>query len=118
MKRIGDGSSKAAAEFLLDNGLLFEINRKILHPLGLALEVRRETDDETGELKEVTGFGGLWDYRDDPEGVLFGDEAFAEGFRKYEKYMLEQGGQNTRSRLETLGFLEQETEEAVFDGEA
>lgn len=46
-------------------GLLQEINRRFLHPMGLALEV--ETDD-TGE---VVGFGEVWDYREDPEGMLF-----------------------------------------------
>ena len=118
VKKIGDGSPAAAAKFLRDNGLLFEINRKVLHPLGLALEVVCERDEQTGESKEVLGFGGLWDCRDDPEGVLFGSETFADGFGKYEKYMVETGGKNTKKRLETLGFLEQEPEETVFDGEA
>ena len=33
--------------------------------LGLALEVL--VDDETGE----ESLGGIWDYRDDPEGIIF-----------------------------------------------
>lgn len=48
-------------------GLLQEINRRFLHPMGLALEV--VIDDNTGE----STLGGVWDYRDDPEGIVFVD---------------------------------------------
>jgi hypothetical protein len=37
-------------------GLVSEINRRFLHPLGLALSVRLD---------------GIWDYRSDPEGIIF-----------------------------------------------
>lgn len=46
-------------------GYLQEVNRRFLHPLGLALEVVVE-EDGTERL------GGVWDYRDDPEGMAFG----------------------------------------------
>lgn len=47
-------------------GYLQELNRKFLHPLGLALSVRvAEDGSET--------LAGIWDYRDDPEGMLFGE---------------------------------------------
>lgn len=45
-------------------GFLQEVNRKFFHPLGLALEVI-VNDDGTEEL------GGVWDYRDDEEGIFF-----------------------------------------------
>ena len=48
-------------------GFLQEVNRQFLHPLGLALEVTIE-DDGTERL------GGVWDYRDDPEGILFAND--------------------------------------------
>ena len=48
-------------------GFIQEINRRLLHPCGLALEVI--VDLETGEEK----LGGIWDYRDDPEGMAFAD---------------------------------------------
>lgn len=51
------------AEFCSE-GYLQEMNRLFLHPLGLALEVVR---DDAG----VVEFGGVWDYRDDPEGIVF-----------------------------------------------
>lgn len=45
-------------------GYLQEVNRRVLHPLGLALEVHvAENGTET--------LGGVWDYRDDPEGIRY-----------------------------------------------
>lgn len=48
-----------------ESGYLQEVNRQFLHPLGLALTVF--IDDETGEEE----LGGIWDYREDPEGIYF-----------------------------------------------
>ncbi len=50
-------------------GLLAEVNRTFFHPLGLALEVSVE-DDGTESL------GGIWDYREDPEGILYSEKNF------------------------------------------
>lgn len=47
-----------------ERGYLQEVNRQFLHPLGLALEV--VVDDDGSET-----LGGVWDYRDDPEGMIF-----------------------------------------------
>lgn len=47
-------------------GLLQEVNRLFFHPLGLALEVSIEADG-------TERMGGIWDYRDDPEGMAFVD---------------------------------------------
>ena len=48
-------------------GFLQEANRKFFHPLGLALEVIvNEDGTET--------IGGIWDYRDDPEGNFFSQD--------------------------------------------
>lgn len=52
------------AEFR-DLGFLQEVNRRLLHPAGLALEIVREEDGSAH-------LGGVWDYRDDPEGIVFG----------------------------------------------
>jgi hypothetical protein len=49
-------------------GFLQELNRCFLHPLGLALEVIVNEEDGSESL------GGIWDYRDDPEGMLYGEE--------------------------------------------
>jgi hypothetical protein len=47
-------------------GYLAEVNRRILHPLGLALTVEA---DEQGALR----LAGVQDHREDPEGVYFAD---------------------------------------------
>jgi hypothetical protein len=57
------------AEFQSE-GYLQEVNRRFLHPLGLALEVVRHDDG-------MITLGGIWDYRDDPEGISFGDDVAA-----------------------------------------
>ncbi len=49
-----------------EKGYLQEVNRRFFHPLGLALEV---IIDKNGNEK----LGGIWDYRNDPEGIIFGD---------------------------------------------
>lgn len=85
---------------LLDMGLIFEINRRILHPLGMALSIEIEEDaDDEGK------FGGVWDSRDDPEGFEFGDEIFVEGLKKYEEYMKSEGDQKLAARVAALGYV-------------
>lgn len=54
----------SAKEFR-EAGYLQEVNRRFLHPLGLALEVLVEDDGSER-------FGEVWDYRDDPEGIHYG----------------------------------------------
>lgn len=57
------------AEFT-DVGFLQEANRLFFHPLGLALEVT-----EPGEGEHFESYiSGVWDYRDDPEGMTFADD--------------------------------------------
>jgi hypothetical protein len=48
-----------------EKGFLQEVNRLFFHPLGLALEVIVEEDGTVAKI------GGIWDYRDDPEGMFF-----------------------------------------------
>ena len=45
-------------------GYIQEINRQFLHPLGLALEISIDKDGNES-------LGGIWDYRDYPEGMEF-----------------------------------------------
>lgn len=50
-----------------DLGYLQEANRLFFHPRGLALQIRM-VDGYATEMQ-------IWDYRDDPEGVVFeGDD--------------------------------------------
>lgn len=76
-------------------GYLHEINRQLLHPLGLALEVVQDKCEKCGgfgrraprykgEVRDAceecggTGLferlGGVWDSREDPEGFVYGDD--------------------------------------------
>ena len=48
-----------------EEGYLQEANRLFFHPLGLALEVL--VNPETGDME----FSGVWDSRNDLEGILF-----------------------------------------------
>jgi hypothetical protein len=78
-------------------GYLQEVNRQFLHPLGLALEVVVD-DDGTERL------GGVWDYRDDPEGIYYaGDMPDAE---KAERIRDEQDKHHA-TRLDALGYIMQ-----------
>ena len=49
----------------VDLGLLQEINRQFLHPMGLALVVTHNTDDNSAVIS------GVWDDTDDPDGTIF-----------------------------------------------
>ncbi len=53
-------------EEFLRLGYLQELNRQFLHPLGLAIQVNID-DDGTHKL------GAIWDCREDPEGISFGE---------------------------------------------
>ena len=63
-------------------GFLQEVNRRFLHPLGLALEVVLEPDG-------TEHLGGVWDYRDDPEWMIFVAQDIKEVLRKAGNVRLE-----------------------------
>lgn len=84
-------------QFLRENGILFEINRQVLHPLGLEVDVRL---DPSGAIAEVE----LADNRDQPDAICFTAEEFNEGRARYEDYLAARGRQNIRKRRE-LGMV-------------
>jgi len=91
-------------------GILHEINRLFLHPLGLALEV--EIDDETGEEH----LGGIWDCRDDPEGILY-QKLNTEKMKNYKEFRTRQW----IKRLDACGWIAQvddipEKKKVIIDG--
>ncbi|MHC4184279.1 MAG: hypothetical protein ACYSR0_13110 [Planctomycetota bacterium] len=92
------------AKFLLESGLLWRINREILHPLGLALEV---IIDDSGHVK----FGDSWDYREDPEGILYDTENMLVGAQKWERYKQEKGSRQLFLRKSLLKFEVQPIED-------
>jgi hypothetical protein len=62
-------TKRMTAKEFRELGLLQEVNRLFLHPMGLALECVIE-DDGTEH------FGQVWDSRDDPEGFVFAEAAY------------------------------------------
>jgi hypothetical protein len=54
------------AEFR-EKGYLHELNRRFLHPLGLALAI-----DVDSNGKETLAY--IWDYREDPEGIYYDED--------------------------------------------
>jgi hypothetical protein len=84
-----------------EKGYLQELNRRFLHPLGLALEI---SIDDSGNEK----LGGIWDYRDDNEGIYY-DISNADLERKTrfndKKLFIDTEFENRcKNRKEILGF--------------
>jgi hypothetical protein len=57
----------------IEEGYLQEVNRQFFHPLGLALTVSADTDDDTGEQTSPWTLSGVQDHRDDLEGMIFAE---------------------------------------------
>lgn len=79
------------AAFLAENGILFEINRQVLHPLGLELHLRF---DETGDFAGLE----LEDNRAAADPIFFSPADFEAGRSKYEAYMEAAGRRNVQKR--------------------
>jgi hypothetical protein len=82
-------------------GWVQEINRRLLHPAGLALEV---TVDDDGSER----LSGVWDLRDDPEGIYFGDLSKDDVERA--KALDADVEDRSRSRKKALGYIIQPLE--------
>lgn len=80
-------------EEIRETGILHEINRQMLHPLGLAAEV----DPSTGTLR-------ILDCRDDVAGVIYANELL--GLGKVARFRALQAERHPR-RLAELGFVVQ-----------
>lgn len=83
-----------------DGGYLSEVNRRVLHPLGLALSVDiAEDGTET--------FGPIWDCRDDPEGIVY-DGVLTEKMTENAKRIERQIEARREARVAALGFFVQD----------
>lgn len=101
---------KDAATFLAENGLLFEINRRILHPLGLELMVGQP---EGAAGLEITGIG---DRREEAGGLMYDAAALDDGARRFLSYMENKGGKAMHAeRIATTQFVEQPLSRAARD---
>lgn len=124
---------KIDPKFLADSGLLFKINRDILHPFGLALEIYQGyqsaelkmivKEDDGTEREDKVSFeaplGQVWDYRDDPEGMLYDLKTLCHGEEKLKKFMEEFGNQKIVQRKHEIGFVRQTEQNSkhLFDNE-
>lgn len=95
---------KNPIDYLRKTGLLFEINRQVLHPLGLAIAVQLP---EEGEQDIEFGVISILDCTEDPEGLVYGEDTFNNGIEKFQKYMDEEGDARLASRVDELGFYVQ-----------
>lgn len=85
-----------------DVGYLQEVNRRLLHPLGLALAYDPEGAGE-----------GLYvvDDRDDPEGIVFVWDEHEEEARAKTQRVDAEWMHRARARFEALGYIVQEPPE-------
>ncbi len=87
---------------LVNTGLLFEINRAVLHPFGLALRVTHYDAEEGGGVE----FNGLVSLPD-PEGIIFDAASLASGANKLGVFLRAGGGERLKARREALGYVVQ-----------
>lgn len=87
-------------KFLLDNGLLFEINRRVLHPIGYALDV----EANSANTKKI--YLTLVDSESE-DGFYFDPETLKDGMLKFDRFMKREGEQRVESRKRILGYKEQ-----------
>lgn len=87
----------------LEAGYLQELNRRFLHPLGLALEVQIDPSRQGYRL------GRIWDCRDDPEGVVFASKILEdEDFRRKKEFILSQEAKRSEARIALIGSVIQQ----------
>lgn len=89
-------------------GYLQEVNRLFFHPIGMALSVAVE---ENGE----ESFAEIWDYRDDPEGIIFDPIVIDYEFRVIARKFYEMTGNKWAARLAKLGFIIQDAGTGVVE---
>lgn len=84
-----------------EKGYLQELNRRFLHPLGLALEVS-VSNDGTEQL------GGIWDYREEKEGIYYdisnADSQRHARFSEKKTFIDSELESRSKNRKEILGF--------------
>jgi hypothetical protein len=89
-------------KFLVDSGLVFEINRRVLHPLGMAMIV--DVDRNNRRQLAITAIVTT----EDPEGFLYDEEGYDVGKEKYQKFLDKGGQERLNARNAKYGFIEQD----------
>lgn len=84
-----------------EKGYLQELNRRFLHPLGLALEI---TVDDNGNEK----LSNIWDYRSDDEGIYYdinnSDDIRKDKFKSKKEFIDNEIKIRNKQRIDKLGF--------------
>ena len=84
-------------QLITDLGILQEINRRVLHPRGLALAVA--VDNMT---KKITGMAGIQDHRESDGGLIFEQSLLnAEKKKRFDDLLTKQAAR----REERLGYV-------------
>jgi hypothetical protein len=89
------------ARELLESGLLFEVNRRVLHPFGLALAVAYDRNYDSHRLLSRLA------RTEEPEGFSFEPEALSDGYDRLRRFMRSGGYDRLAARYERLGFRSQ-----------
>lgn len=85
--------------YLLDSGILFEINRSFLHQLGIAMVAKKDSE---GKLVLA-----LKDSRQTPEDLIFQKNVYEKGHIKLRRFMRDFGHQQMQRRDKALGWSSQ-----------
>jgi hypothetical protein len=96
---------------LVQSGLLQEINRRVLHPFGLSLNV--VVDDEDGSIDSIV----FHDFRDKPEDLLYSPSFLDESRQRLKVFLEESGYDRLARRRRFLGFELQGKDELLLEGE-
>lgn len=93
------------AQAFQSEGYLQEVNRRFLHPLGLALQVVRHDDG-------TVDYAGVWDSRDDLEGIVFADDGTDDALLLHAEHMDALLDIRAEHRRTELGYVIQPVEGA------
>jgi hypothetical protein len=94
-------TKKMSVKQFRDEGFLQELNRQFLHPLGLAIEIIIDDDDNET-------FGKVWDYRDDPEGMRYSEgDITSEQFVEKANTVAKLAKEKAQIRQERFGWIVQ-----------
>lgn len=86
-----------------EKGFLQELNRQFLHPLGLALEVIIDMDEDN---KSPDRFGEVWNLQDHPEGIVFlRTEMDKKEFQRKVKYVNKLWAERAGVRTRKFGWM-------------
>lgn len=103
-----DSRETMSLQEFMDGGYLQEVNREFFHPLGLAISVICEENDD-GELEAVE-LGGIVDMRSDPEGMVFAEGEIDDDLVKK---VDEEFAEKAENRMDKYGFIIQSPDDSI-----